>query len=484
MLIFSDNWSRIFIMRNKVTAIVLCICFLFCTEGCAKREKSVDSESFSSETSALSSENANAAVSETSSSASDERNAESDKNIADKSNSSVAKNSNTKKVSSGSSTKSTSASSVNGKKPKSSFFKGIWVSCFEMSFKGLDAKGCSNKINSMFAKLAKQGYTAVFCHVRPYADAYYPSKYFPYSRYLTGTEGVNPGYDPLYLMINAAHSNNMEFHAWINPYRVSTSTSDPSKLSANNIAAKWLTDSSNRAIAYNGGIYFNPASTDVQKLVINGVREILQNYKVDGIHFDDYFYPTVSQDFDKKSYSDYCKSVRGTPMNLGDWRRANVNSLVSAVYNVCRQYKKTFGISPSAHISKNHTDRNYNEAYADIALWMREKGYVDYIIPQLYFSYDYPNKNYCYDTFLNLWCSMPKHSGLKLYIGLGAYKLGDKSLKDSAAWCNETGNLLARQASGAKKNGTDGIVVFSYSSSVKDDPLNVKSITNMFKAIG
>lgn len=388
------------------------------------------------------------------------------------------------------SSKKASASSASGSATNSSSslptgdfsLRGLWVSCFELSFAGLDYAGFQKKVDTIMQTAAKQGYNAVFCHVRAFADAYYPSKYFPFSKYLTGTEGVNPGYDPLAYMIRAAKKQKLQFHAWINPYRVSTSTTDPAKLSDGNIAKKWLTDSSERAVVSGGGIYFNPASADAQQLVLNGIEEILQNYDVDGIHFDDYFYPTTSESFDKSTYAAYQKQT-AKPLSLADWRRANVNGLVSAVYRLCKRYGAVFGISPAAHISTDHSDRNYNELYADVTLWMKSAGYVDYIIPQLYFGYAYPKEQYRYDKLLKTWCALPRHSGLKLYIGLGAYKLGVSGSTGSEEWCSSPGNLLARQAADAKRAKTDGFVVFSYSATSSATVLNQTEIKNLFDAI-
>jgi uncharacterized lipoprotein YddW (UPF0748 family) len=360
--------------------------------------------------------------------------------------------------------------------------RGIWISCFEMPFKSCKTKeDAKEKFGKMIKSVANQGYNAVFCHVRPFADAFYPSNYFPFSKYVSGTEGVDPGFDALQIMIDCAKAYGLEFHAWINPYRVSTSTTNADDLSKNNIAKKWLTDDSNRAVVSGNGIYFNPAEPDVQNLILSGISEIINNYKVDGVHFDDYFYPTTNKAFDNKAYSDYLSKNSENPLSLGDWRRENVNTLVKKAYTLCKNKNLVFGVSPSGNISLNKTDKNYTKHYADVTLWMQTEGYVDYIIPQIYFGYNHtvPTAQYMY--LLDIWSSLPRHDKLKLYIGLGAYKM-DEDCTDKEEWHNDS-TLLSRQTIDAKNKGANGIVVFSYSASVNSKNYNQIQIKNMFNTI-
>lgn len=366
-------------------------------------------------------------------------------------------------------------------KPIGAGFKAIWISYYEFQFWGSNEKQAKEKTVAMMEKIVKQGYNAVFCHVRANADAFYPSKIFPFAKQLTGAAGKDPGYDPLKIMIWAAKKYGLEFHAWINPYRVSGATTNPNELAAGHFAATWLSDGSNRAVVQGKGIYFNPASLDVQKVVLDGVREILDNYEVDGIHFDDYFYPKdVTTDFDSKEYNEYLQSSKN-PLSLDDWRRANVNALVSSVHRLCASKNTLFGISPAGNISKDNSHDNYKYLYADTALWMKEEGYVDYILPQLYFGYNHPTEKARYKYLLDMWAELPKHKNLKFYVGFAAYKMNEACL-DEAEWHNET-DLLARQATDALQSGADGIAVFSYTASTLDNPHNILQIKNMFEAI-
>ena len=380
-----------------------------------------------------------------------------------------------------SSANSTSKTTQTGTTDSDFSFRALWISYYEFPFWGSNEEQAKESFLNMMRLAKNQGYTAVFCHVRANADAFYPSKYFPYAMQLTGEAGGALDYDPLKIMIWAAKSYGLEFHAWINPYRVSNITINPDELAEGHIAARWLTDGSNRAVVSGNGIYFNPSSTDVQRLVLDGIREILENYDVDGIHFDDYFYPeNITKDFDSKQYSKYLSQSK-KPLSLADWRRANVNALVSAVYRLCHNKKTVFGISPAANMSFDNSHDNYNLLYADVALWMREEGYVDYIIPQLYFGYNHPTKKSRYGYLLKIWSSLPKHKNLKFYVGLGAYRMNEDVL-DKAEWHNET-DLMARQALDAQKAGADGLAVFSYTASMLENQHNSLQIKNMFDAI-
>lgn len=381
----------------------------------------------------------------------------------------------------------TSSHSTTVKPAKTNFLKGVWISCYEMNFKGCTEQQMKERFTAMMKTVRSQGYNTVFCHVRAFGDAYYPSKYFPFSANFSGTAGKDPGYDPLKIMIAAAKENGLSFHAWINPYRVRSSAKDASVLCDSDPAKKWLHDGSGNAVFAAGGIYYNPGSVEVQRLVLNGVREILANYKVDGIHFDDYFYPTTAKEFDLETYRAYQKA--GGKSSLEDWRRSNVNALVSQVWRECKKYPGVvFGISPSAHISTDKTDRNYKNQYADIALWMSSAGYVDYVAPQLYFGYNYPQAAYRYATLLAQWRSLKLHASVQLYIGLAGYKVGDQSVLDKADFCGDSGNLLARQVndavrSVANQHDVSGIINFSYSFCMGQDQLHQKEIASLKTAL-
>ncbi len=354
--------------------------------------------------------------------------------------------------------------------------RGIWIAYYELDFHSLSEADFRKAAEDRMNTLAGDGYNAVFCHVRPFCDAIYPSKIFPWSNADDRSlpQGINPGYDPLEIIITKAHSAGIQLHAWINPYRVATGLpkdDNPySHLAESHPVRHWMADedptNNTAAIAIDaeGGreIYLNPAHPLATKLIADGVREILDNYAVDGIHFDDYFYPTADPAFDKISYDAYVDG--GGSLSLADWRRSNVSAMVSTVYAIAHQKGSIFGISPAAAISPEKDDRNFQKLYADIYLWMERAGYIDYIMPQLYFGYDYPKDDFKFPNLLAAWSEAEKHPTLKLYIGLGAYKQGREDA-GSDEWQRRS-DIISRQIADSLQQA-DGYVIFSYNSIYK-----------------
>lgn len=367
---------------------------------------------------------------------------------------------------------------TNEPKPQQNdFLVGVWISLYEMKSVGLNESEFTKKFDSMFQNIKNLGANTVFCHIRPKSDAYYRSELFPFSDGLTGTQGGDPGFDPMTILTDLAKEHNLYFHAWLNPYRIASGIESVSELSEKNPARIWLEDENEqndgnvKTVTVNDTkvFYYNPASIEVQKLVLDGVREILNNYEVDGIHIDDYFYPTTDKEFDKTEYERYKKSTK-TPLSLEDWRRTNVDALVSSMYNICRSYGKVFGVSPSAHISEDGTDENYQKQYANITKWMSNEGYIDYIAPQLYFGYEYPDVNYKFTNLLNKWTKLERLDSVKLYIGLANYKIGEEDA-GSDEWQKQT-DIIARQIEQSRLLGTDGVIFYSYSALFSEQELN------------
>ena len=217
----------------------------------------------------------------------------------------------------------------------------------------------------------------------------------------------------------------------------------------------------------------NPSSNEVQKLITDGIRETLDNYDIDGIHFDDYFYPTESYEFDNASYELY-RQKANNPLSEDDWRRANINTFISSVKNSLTYRNKNliFSISPSASIEKN-----YKSYYADIKFWL-SNDLVDWIMPQLYFGFLYPDKNFCFDELFNNWRELSKDSNAKLIIGLASYKVDTQNEEEMEEW--SSGDLLMREIEYAKSNA-DGFCFFSYSSLFGDSENQINERTNKQK---
>lgn len=363
--------------------------------------------------------------------------------------------------------------------------RGMWITYFEIANLFDSKKGFEAAFNEMLDECQKYKVNALFVHVRSHCDAYYPSQYFPWSKYVSGikgTQGKEPALDPLAYMLEAAHKRGMEFHAWINPYRVSYDSTDLALLADNNPAKIWLTDGDKSndswVVSAAGGLYLNPAVEQAQALVINGIREIVEKYDVDGIHFDDYFYPTVDESFDEKEYAQYRMNVWDAPLSLEDWRRANVNALVSRAYGTVKSARAdcVFGISPMAAISTNYTT-----VFADVAAWV-EGGYIDYIMPQLYFGFEYPKEENRFDLLLKSWEELTADSKAKLYIGLGAYRIGSTD-ENNVEWSQHS-DLLARQVVCTRSSDKcNGFVLYSYSTFIVDDERHSQERSALLKVI-
>ena len=338
---------------------------------------------------------------------------------------------------------------------------GVWLSYSE-----LDAMLTGGNFKKDFERAVGDsknlGITDFFIHIRPFCDSYYPSKYFP----LRESVG-NIDFDPLEFMIDICHKNEIRVHGWINPYRVRTADVDLTALPEESVVRQWLSDeesNNDRNVCLFNGIYLNPAEPEAMRLITDGIREVLEKYSIDGIHFDDYFYPTQDAAFDKSSYELYTEKTKN-PLSLDDWRRSNVNAFIGNVSRVLNSLERevVFSISPAASIEKN-----YQSYYADIEGWI-QNGYADWIMPQLYFGFNYPDKNFRFDILYKEWQELSKQGNSKLVIGLAAYKIGSQDEPSNEEW--SSGNLLCREMK--KAESADGFCFFSYSSLFKNEENNM-----------
>ena len=350
---------------------------------------------------------------------------------------------------------------------------GVWLSYSEINAMLGSGDGFKAEFDKVIENCKTLKIGEIYVHIRAFCDSLFKSDYFPLTKAAKNTD-----FDAFEYIINACHAAGIKVHAWINPYRVQTSSSDITSLDAESPAYKWLSDENtenDKNVCIYNGIYLNPAEQEVRELVINGIREVLDKYEVDGIHFDDYFYPTTDPEFDAISYEKYSSETEN-PLSLSDWRRANVNALISGCYTAVKFHNKdiAFSVSPMASIEKN-----YNELYADVGTWV-ESGCVDCIIPQLYFGFDYPDKQFCFDSLLDAWIKLyEKNTEVELKIGLAPYKIGTDSQADREEW-NNSENIIAKQAEICYKNANvAGFVLFSYSSLVSAEELNAKQRENL-----
>ncbi len=308
--------------------------------------------------------------------------------------------------------------------------RGVWVGTvgnldFPSSQK-LSEKALKTEIGNIVSTCKSVGINTIFFQVRPNADALYKSSVFPWSSVLSGEQGKAPdnNFDPLKYFIDACHKNKIQLHAWINPYRVCKADMLDTLCDTNPAKAhpEYTVNCSD------GYIYFNPALNEVRELVKSGVEEILKNYDVDGIHFDDYFYPYNVIDYpDADDYKKFGSDFE----NIDDFRRNNVNTLVKEVNSLVDKYKSTFGISPfgiwdnlSANPDGSETNglSSYRSIFADSRAWVKN-GWVDYICPQIYWSTT--DADAPFEPLVKWWNDLCSGTKVDLYIGHALYKLGE-----------------------------------------------------------
>lgn len=288
----------------------------------------------------------------------------------------------------------------------------MWISFIEMA--GMSSGSESSfrsEVAEVFDNCASLGINTVFVHVRSHGDAYYNSKLYPRTKYLDGS------YDPLPIMIEEAHKRGLSFQAWINPLRGS-SVSDLSREKGYKLY-DW--SGGTRAVEVNGYYYLNPGYTEVTDFIADGVAEIVANYDVDGVHIDDYFYPTTASWFDADAYA-------ASPYtSLSDFRFANCDRLVSSIYSTVKSANPTaiFGVSPQGNYQNN-----YYYMYADIEKWCKNTGYLDYIMPQIYFGYKHETQPF--EEVLKQWDNLASSGGVPLIVGIAASKLGEEE-----GWCDD-----------------------------------------------
>lgn len=315
-------------------------------------------------------------------------------------------------------------------------FRGVWVSTvYNIDYPSKHTTNSSELKKDALEILddcSSMGFNSIILQVRPTADAFYKSDIFPWSKFISGTEGVAPDddFDPLLFWVEEAHKRNMEIHAWINPYRVTgTVDGDKDALSEKSdenpakINPDYIVKYTNSDGKY--GYYFNPALPEVRQLIIDGAVEIAENYDVDGIHIDDYFYPGTDFD-DSSAFEKYGEGFS----SKDDWRRNNVDTFVKEMNEQLHKVNSDiqFGVSPSgiwANKSSNPLGsdtrgfESYNSVYADTRKWA-EEGWIDYIAPQIYWNVGKSGSDY--KIISDWWCDVVKNSKTKLYIGMADYR--------------------------------------------------------------
>jgi uncharacterized lipoprotein YddW (UPF0748 family) len=327
-------------------------------------------------------------------------------------------------------------------------FRGMWIATVSNinfpSARGLNADALRAEIDGMVDLCAQTGINAIVFQVRPEGDALYASTLEPWSRYLTGTQGGDPGMDPLAYLLERAHEEAIEVHAWLNPYRARASSG--TSLSANHMGSAF----SQYAYNYRNQTWMDPGVPVVQQRLLDVVDDLITRYDVDGIHFDDYFYPYPDGPFpDSATYTAF--QAGGGTLSLGDWRRDNVNQMVRRVHELITIEAPSvrFGIAPfgiyrpGIPAGINGLDQ-YDAIYADPLKWGQE-GWVDYLAPQLYWPTSQTSQ--AYEPLLNWWTGINPD----IYIFAGNYlsKIGENSTWSLAEFAEQ---LRISRSYGARRS--------------------------------
>ena len=292
--------------------------------------------------------------------------------------------------------------------------RAVFVSYIELSkyIKGKEKAEAMNNIDDMLDNMKEYGFNMVLLQVRSFSDAIYPSDIYPSSKTVVAKEGDPLPFDVLEYFVEAAHKRKLELHAWINPYRIRLK--DKSEITEENPAFLWL--GTNLVKETEKGIFYNPAEEEVEELILKGIKEILDNYEVDGIHFDDYFYP--DDKIDEQNYEEAKR--KDSTLTLQKFRLGVTTKFIRNTYRLVKKEGKNllFGISPEGNI-----ENNYSQNYIDTRLFASKKGYVDYLMPQIYFGFENETK-----PFINTvreWNDLITEESVMFLPALAFYKTGE-----------------------------------------------------------
>ena len=365
-------------------------------------------------------------------------------------------------------------------------FRALWVSTvYNLDYpsqKGLSAQALQDEADALLDLAARCGLNAIVLQVRPCADSLYQSSLFPWSEYVSGTQGVAPdgGFDPLAYFIEAGHARGIEIHAWCNPYRVTRSASDTKEEALAKLAENHPARQRPELVCLHsdGCLYFDPGQPEARQLILDGMLEIVDNYDIDGLHLDDYFYPG-SEFNDAETFARYGANFT----DIGDFRRDAVTQFVTALYQSvkARNPDVQIGISPFGIWANQSTNplgsntigsQSYYDHYADSYGWVKA-GIVDYIAPQLYWPTG--NREGEYAELLRWWCETVSGTDVDLYIGLAAYRLLEA--EPDSPWYGTT--EIESQISQLCASDASGFLLFR-AGSVRDNPALTQLLARRF----
>ncbi len=358
--------------------------------------------------------------------------------------------------------------------------KGIWLyqyitgtSLFKSNSSPRAESSYRGYVQTIINNMSRDGFNTVFLQMRPNGDSLYPSELYPPSPYAASGSSYNGSftYDPLEIFIEIAHEKGISVHAWLNPMRL-MSTSGIKNVSTKYKLGQWYQNTTTRGdyiVSYGSMYYLNPAYPETRQLVTDGCMEICRNYDIDGIHFDDYFYIVPDDElstnlaFDQKAFNALGTSY-GSSSSLDvrkRWRRDNVNKLLAQIYAEIKQYddRIKFGISPAGNIDNNQN----GYLCADIKTWCSTPGYIDYVAPQVYWSFSHSWDQARFDICTNNWAKLVTCDQVDLVIGMAPYRIGENTSSDPD-WYSRKDNM-ARMLNFTKTHkDVSGFIMFKYES--------------------
>ena len=334
--------------------------------------------------------------------------------------------------------------------------KGVWIWYSELYpiLTGKSESQFRSGIGEYYDNCLSLGINTVYVHVRPFGDAIYKSEYFPWSKYCTGYIGKDPGYDPLKVMIDEAHARGISFQAWVNPLRC-YSEDDAPNVSTMYKTGQWYdTKDGDYIVKVNSYWWLNPAYKEVTDLIANGAAELVSKYDVDGVHIDDYFYPTTEAYFDSIAFNASSYS------SLSQFRLDNCSRMVADMYKAVKAHNPTalFGVSAQGNVTNNET-----QLYADVEKWSKEDGYVDYMAPQIYYGFD--NGGQPFEQVVEQWDKMLAGTGKPLIPGLAVYKIGAEDEWAGSGryeWQNDKEIIKRQILKSQKTSNYGGVILYSY----------------------
>lgn len=352
--------------------------------------------------------------------------------------------------------------------------RAVWVSYIDYTqiLWGKSFSEFETSVDEIVDNCVEYNINTIYLHASAFTDAYYDSDYYP-TQYVESQIGADLKYDPLEIFIEKAQAKNIRVEAWINPFR----SFDQKKMETvpdSYIVKKWVNEGNRNVIFYKDRYYLNPAYEEVHDLILNVVSEIAQNYDIDGLHMDDYFYPDhVDESFDKLDYM-----VSESDLSLEDWRRNNVNELVEKIDKTLHKIDSDlwFGISPAGNLEYSR-----DSIFGDVEKWVEEE-WVNYIAPQIYFGYT--NKSRPYAATLQQWSDVVKGTDVQLIVGLGAYKINQENgNSDDEEWIEDS-QILMKQIQDAKSaSNYAGYALYSYHSMFRAEADDVQAVMSQLEDI-